>query len=210
VSGFLVTAFEPFGGRARNRSLDAVSRLARDGVETLVLPTVFAALPERVPPLVDACTHGLILVGESAAARRPVLERVALNLIDARTPDNAGAMPRDAPVVDGGPLAYRATWPAARLAGALASAGLPVDLSAHAGTFCCNAALYLALHTAAARRAAPAIGFLHVPARSRFADDLRAARTIAFLVEQLAKSVDASKAVDYASQSIAGRAPDKE
>jgi pyroglutamyl-peptidase len=188
MPAFVVTAFEPFGGRGRNRSLDAVRRFADEAppdVETLVLPTVFERLPALVPPLVETCTTGLILVGESATAQRPVLERVALNLVDARLPDNAGAAPRDLPVVDGAPLAYRATWPAADLAAALAAAGIEADLSAHAGTFCCNAAFFTALHHAASRELARAIGFLHVPAEPPWANDAQCARALHVLVEKM-------------------------
>src|SRR5262249_53232761 len=145
----LVTAFEPFDGRARNRSLDAVRLLAARGLPTETLPVDFARLPALVPPLVERARRALVLVGESTRARRPTLERTALNAAAARPADNAGAQPRDAEVVPGGPLALAARWPGAALARALRDAGHPVDVSFHAGTYACNAALYLALHHAA-------------------------------------------------------------
>lgn len=182
----LLTAFEPFGGRKKNRSLEAVRRLVPLGIPTQTLPVSFDRLREIVPGLVERAGRALILVGESALAKRPVLERIAVNLLDAHIVDNEGTQPRDVPVVPGGPAAYLATWPARALVDELSSAGLAVDLSSHAGTYACNEAFYLALHHAVALPHPPRIGFVHVPARWLYANDQRAARTLAFLVERLA------------------------
>ena len=184
MSRVRVAAFEPFGGRRKNRSLEALRRLEPAGVETATLPVWFQRLPEVVPPLVEG-TRALILVGESREARRPVLERIAVNLIDARMPDNAGERPEDLEVVAGGPAAYLSSWPARRLLEALSAHGIAAELSAHAGTYACNAALYLALHHAAGLPSPPPIGFLHVPARRPYADDVLAARTLRVLVDAL-------------------------
>ncbi len=181
----LLAAFEPFGGRTRNRSLDAVGRLARDGMATRTLPVSFDRLPEIVPSLVEECERALVLVGESGPARVPTLERVAINLIDARLSDNDGAAPRDRPIVERGPAAYLATWPARELADSLRAAGHRVELSAHAGTFACNAALYLALHRAASLERPPRIGFVHVPAGWWWANDRRASAVLRDVVEAM-------------------------
>ncbi len=46
-----------------------------------------------------------------AGAGRISLERVAINVNDARIPDNAGAQPVDTPVIQGAPAAYFTTLP---------------------------------------------------------------------------------------------------
>src|SRR5690606_36319607 len=117
VRTVLVTGFEPFAGAADNPSGDAVRRLARDwdGPERLVTevrPGTFAAAAARVCALIDE--HDPVAVvavglGEGRAELTP--ERVAVNLADARIPDNAGAQPVDEPVVAGGPAAYLTTAP---------------------------------------------------------------------------------------------------
>ena len=63
-----------------------------------------------------------------------------------------------AELVPGAPLALAASWDAPAVVAAIARTKLPVELSHHAGTYACNAALYLALHAARAakRPAAPA------------------------------------------------------
>jgi pyroglutamyl-peptidase len=157
----LVTGFEPFDGRRRNRSWDAVSGLAgRPGVKVQQLPVHFARLRQEVPRLVSG-QGGLLLVGESPVAHLCV-EQVALNVVDSARPDNAGATARMEALVADGPLALRAAWDAGSVAGRLARDGIPAAASFHAGTYACNAALYLALHAAASR---VPVGFLHVPHR---------------------------------------------
>ena len=51
-------------------------------------------------------------------------ERVAINVDDARIPDNAGGRPIDAPVVPGGPVGYFSTLPIKAIVHALRSRGL--------------------------------------------------------------------------------------
>jgi pyroglutamyl-peptidase len=87
---------------------------------------------------------------------------VALNIADSDRADNAGVKPRMESLVPDGPLALRATWDARAVAQRLNEHRVPAVASFHAGTYACNAALYLALHGSSAR--AP-VGFLHVPLR---------------------------------------------
>jgi len=87
---------------------------------------------------------------------------VALNVIDTDTRDNAGRMPRAEAIVAGGPLALRTSWDARSVARTLNESGLPAVASFHAGTYACNAALYLAIHALAEHTR---VGFLHIPHR---------------------------------------------
>lgn len=164
----LVTGFEPFGGRAVNASWEAVARLAKDwdGPEPLAvgrLPVGFEAAPVELARLVATVAPDLVVcVGEAGGRSGLAIERVALNLADARIPDNAGLAPVDEPVVLGGPTAYLATLPVKACAEAVRAAGVPADVSHSAGTYVCNATFYALLHllgTASPVRA----GFVHVP-----------------------------------------------
>jgi pyroglutamyl-peptidase len=152
----IVTGFEPFGGRAANRSWQAALRVP--GVERVQLPVEYARIAELVPALVARAPRGVLLVGE--ASRRVItLERVAKNAADPARTDNAGAHGAGV-LVANAPDTLAATWDVER---ALAAARevAPAELSDDAGGYCCNAALYHAL-----RAAAPGakIGFVHVPA----------------------------------------------
>jgi pyroglutamyl-peptidase len=164
----LVTGFEPFDGDRINPSSAALRRLpARLGglsLATRVLPCVFgeaaaaleAAIAETAPDLVLA-------VGLAGGRAELSLERVAINLDDARIADNAGNRPIDRPVVAGGPAAYFATLPIKAAVAALREAGLPAAVSNSAGTFVCNHVFYRLMHAAATAAPGFRAGFLHVP-----------------------------------------------
>ncbi|HEY7954745.1 MAG TPA: hypothetical protein VII38_05595 [Polyangia bacterium] len=189
ASPIVVAAFEPFGGRRKNRAHDAALRLrgaALEGraVEVVKLPTIFAELPRALDGLFSRAPALVLLVGESAAARRLQVERIAINVAHARLGDNAGARPIDDEVERGGELARRVRFDPRAIANAAIAAGVPCDVSSHAGTFCCNAAFYLALGRAYGP-GAPLIAFVHVPARFPWARDERAARGLFAIAREL-------------------------
>lgn len=164
----LVTGFEPFGGDPVNPALEALPlispRIGELSVATSVLPTAFEpacrALADAVATAAPDIVLGLGLAGGRAALS---LERIAVNIDDARIADNDGKQPVDVPVVAGGPAAYFATLPIKAAAMALRQAGLPAIVSNTAGTFVCNHAFYFMLHLAATRHPAMRCGFLHLP-----------------------------------------------
>ena len=164
----LVTGFEPFGGERVNPSMEAVRRLPRrlGAIELAVriLPTVFGLARARLEAALDEFDPDLVLlVGEAGGRAELSVERVAINLEDARIADNAGVQPTGRPVVAEGPAAYFATLPVKPAAAALARAGLPAAVSNSAGTFVCNHVFYALLHRAAARPPRLGAGLLHVP-----------------------------------------------
>lgn len=176
MTTILLTGFEPFAGDAANPSGDAVRRVAArwDGPETLVtevLPVVFAAADGRLRALIAAHRPDVVIAVGLAGGRAAVTpERVAINLADARIPDNAGVQPLDRPVVEDGPAAYFATLPVKAIAAALTDAGVPSAVSHSAGTFVCNHVMYAALHATADTPEVRA-GFVHVPYASEDALD---------------------------------------
>ncbi|MFD0666923.1 pyroglutamyl-peptidase I [Ramlibacter sp. MAHUQ-53] len=166
----LLTGFEPFDGQALNPSAQAVraldgERVAGLQVVSAVLPTAFGASLARLDALLEAHRPALVLACGQAGGRAALcLERVALNLDDARIPDNAGARPIDRPVVPGAPAAYFATLPVKAMREALRAAGLPAEVSLSAGTFVCNHVFYGLMHRLAQPRlAATRGGFMHLP-----------------------------------------------
>jgi pyrrolidone-carboxylate peptidase len=160
----IVTAFEPFGGRTVNRSWEIVTSLPDvPGIEKVQLPVDYAKVRTLVPELVARAGRALIMLGEAGRGGPVDVERIGTNIADADIPDNGGAQPRGEELVPGAPLARYARWDAHAVAATLSAAGVSVEVSHHAGTYLCNAALFLALE-AAERGPAPAtIGFLHVP-----------------------------------------------
>ena len=161
----LVTGFEPFGGDPTNPLGLLAQRLA-DAHHTAVLPVEFGGLRERLSGLLQRWqpTH-VVCLGLSAQATGLTFERVALNLIDATIPDNAGEQPVDVPVIPGGEAALWVTLPVKRMLAATRAAGVTGMLSLSAGAYVCNALLYTLLTMAA--EGSPAVGascgFIHLP-----------------------------------------------
>ncbi len=162
----LVTGFEPFNGDVINPSEMLLGRLNRQlgslSVETCVLPTEFGRSLAVLDGAIDRVRPDIVLAVGLAGGRTALsIERVAINIDDARIPDNAGAQPIDMPVVPDGPPAYFSNLPVKAILQALRQAGLPADLSNSAGTFVCNHLFYGLMHRSEAT--GMRAGFLHVP-----------------------------------------------
>ena len=179
----VVTGFEPFDGRTRNRSWELVQKLrSAPGRDVFRLPVDFGRLSEVVPGILSRRPRVVLMIGESLTNQLRV-EQVALNMADSDKPDNTGRIHQCEPLIVGAPLALKTSWDARRVAGRLHQEGIPATVSFHAGTFACNAALYLALEGVreSGSRAiqdeagqeltshgsenigSPAVGFFHVP-----------------------------------------------
>ena len=165
----LVTAFEAFGGARANASSAAVTRLpARIGaldIVTAQLPTSYARSGAALIREIERVTPTLVLcVGEAGERHELNVERVAINVQDARLADNDGAQPIDVPVLKDAPAAYFATLPVRAIHDALIAAHLPATVSNSAGTFVCNHVFYTLMHFAVTTKSKISGGFLHVPA----------------------------------------------
>lgn len=164
----LLTGFEPFGGETVNPSEQAVRALegrtlAGRRVATAILPCVFGLAHTVLLQHLRKHRPSLIVcVGQAGGRAEISLERIAINIDDARIPDNAGARPTDRPVVPGAPTAYWSTLPIKAIVDALQSQGLPAGVSQTAGTFVCNHVFYGLMH-ALRRRTGARGGFVHLP-----------------------------------------------
>jgi pyroglutamyl-peptidase len=164
----LVTGFEPFGSDEINPSSLAVARLKKKYgslvVHTATLPCSFVRSTGILQAAIGKVKPDIVLcVGLAGGRSELCLERVAINVQDARIRDNDGRQPIDKPVVKGGPAAHFATLPIKACVAAMRQAGLAAAVSNTAGTFVCNHILY-ALMDISGRHPTPLRGgFLHVP-----------------------------------------------
>lgn len=162
----LLCAFDPFGGESVNPALEAVRRVEFSDaeLEKCEVPTVFYRSVEIVTAKIDEiCPDAVIMIGQAGGRDRITPERVAINVSDARIPDNAGNMPMDEPIVKDGPAAYFATLPIKSIVAALDCEGIPSAVSNSAGTFVCNHLMYGVLHHIATRKLQIPAGFVHIP-----------------------------------------------
>lgn len=164
----LITGFDPFGGESVNPAFEAVRLLPDEIVGfklcKLEIPTEFIRSGVILKDALRAERPDAVLcVGQAGGRTAITPERVAINLMDARIPDNAGYQPVDTPIVPGGPTAYFSTLPVKAIVEQIQSAGLPAAVSNTAGTYVCNSLLYTLLHTAVLEYPGLRGGFLHVP-----------------------------------------------
>ena len=164
----LLTGFEPFDQDLVNPSWEAVRQL--DGVQldddvrivARRLPCAFATAGECLLQLISELRPAMVIATGLAPGRSEIsIERVAINVNDARIPDNLGEQPIDTAVVVGGPAAYFSTLPIKAMARAVREAGIAVSVSQTAGTFVCNQVFYRLQHELAGSGVRS--GFIHVP-----------------------------------------------
>ena len=171
MAGVLITGFEPFDGETVNPSWEVVQQL--DGTmiagQTVIarqLPCVFGEALSVLYTAINALQPKLVIAVGQAGGRVDIsLERVAINVDDARIPDNQGQQPVDTPIVAGGPAAWFSTLPIKAIVSALRDRGIPASVSQTAGTFVCNHVFFGLMHTLATRRELKHTrgGFIHVP-----------------------------------------------
>ena len=164
----LVTGFEPFAGDSVNPSSLAVARLKKRigglQIHTAELPCSYAHSARLLRAAIDDTKPGLVLcVGLAGGRTELCLERVAINVQDARIRDNDGKQPIDKPVVADGPAAHFATLPIKACVAEMPKAGLLAAVSNTAGTFVCNHIFYALMDIAAGHPIPMRGGFLHVP-----------------------------------------------
>jgi len=164
----LVTGFDAFGGEAVNPSSLAVGKLKkRVGgivVHTAQLPTSYAQSAKVLLAAIEKTRPDIVLcVGQAGGRSELCLERVAINVQDARIRDNDGKQPIDRPVVKDGPAAHFTTLPIKACVAEMRKAGLPAAVSNTAGTFVCNHIFYALMDIAAGHPIPMRGGFLHIP-----------------------------------------------
>ena len=183
----LLTGFEPFDQDVVNPSWEAVRQL--DGVQldddvrivARRLPCAFATASECLLQLISELRPAMVIATGLAPGRSEIsIERVAINVNDARIPDNLGEQPIDTEVGVGGPAAYFSTLPIKAMARAVREAGIAVAVSQTAGTFVCNQVFYRLQHELAGSGVRS--GFIHVSSQlgAGLVDGLRIAVSTAW------------------------------
>lgn len=166
----LVTGFDPFGGASINPSFEAVKLLpdtiGEYQIIKLEVKTIFKYSAEQVIDAIKTLKPSFVLMtGEAGERDKISIERIGINLDDARIKDNGGAQPTKSPIAKDGADGIFSTIPIDEIYNELKAANIPVEISNSAGTFVCNHLLYSTLNflTTSASFKIIKAGFIHVP-----------------------------------------------
>ena len=158
----LITGFEPFGGSDTNITQEIISQLpAQIGnreIVTICLPVSFQRAPVALQQAIAQHQPDMILLlGQCPASESIRLERFAMNMMDAKNPDNDGYTPSEETIYLKAPLAYHSPINIKTIVHHLQEKELPAVVSNSAGLYVCNRVYYEALHLQ--RKAL----FVHIP-----------------------------------------------
>lgn len=164
----LVTGFDPFGGDKVNPAYEAVKLLpgtiAGAEIFTIEIPTVYGKSGDIVEKGIKQYKPDAVLcVGQAGGRSAITVERVAINLAEARIKDNEGNQPVGQPLKEDGENAYFATIPVKAMVNNIRKHGIPANISYTAGTFVCNDVMYDLLYMINNKYPEIKGGFIHVP-----------------------------------------------
>jgi pyroglutamyl-peptidase len=158
----LLTGFEPFGTATSNPSGEIVKQISGENTVTAILPVAYEGSAERLLALIAEHNPDVIIcLGQAEGLTQITPQKIAINLDDARLPDNGGVQRSDEKILDNGPDAYFTTLPIKEMVDAAKAAGVPASVSLSAGAFLCNHVFYIAQNNFAGSNVRS--GFVHVP-----------------------------------------------
>ncbi|XZE44651.1 pyroglutamyl-peptidase I [Pirellulaceae bacterium SH467] len=160
----LLTAFEPYDSWDQNSSWEALiclleSRGAIEGVTTRRYPVDLPSLQERLFKDLSKGFDAVLHLGQSPGASRIQLEAIALNV--AGMTESQGEF--FGPITSAGPVAFRTDFPLDLWKRALLQNRIPCSISFHAGTYLCNAVMYLSHLWYSHHQLRCPVGFMHIP-----------------------------------------------
>jgi pyroglutamyl-peptidase len=164
----LITGFDPFGGEKMNPSFEAVKqvRIQNQEIEIIKLevPTVFYKAMKTIEEEIEKSRPDIVICTGQAGGRTDItIERIGINVIDARIPDNEGQQPIDEKIDANGEDGYFSNLPVKAMVRSLKNNDIPASVSNTAGTFVCNYLLYGVMHLVKTKYPEMRAGFIHVP-----------------------------------------------
>ena len=182
----LLTGFEPFGKATLNPSGEIVKQISGDNIVTAILPVAYAQSAEKLLALIAEHNPDVVIsLGQAEGRTHISPERIAINLDDARLPDNDGVVRNCVPIIAGGPVAYESTLPIKEIVKAINDAGVPAAISLSAGAFLCNHVFYVAQDHFKGTKVRS--GFVHVPLMDEQAGEFPGLPTMP--LDQMVKAV---------------------
>lgn len=191
----LVTGFDPFGGEKINPAFEVIKKL-KDKIEEaeiikLQIPTAFYSSTNKiVEKMKEVKPDVVLMIGQAGGRFDVTVERVGINLDDARIPDNENQQPVDKAIDEEGQSAYFATIPIKAIVQEIRAKGIPASVSNTAGTYVCNHVMYGVLNHIYKNNLDIKAGFIHIP--FLLEQVVTKPNTPAMSLEAMVKAIEAS------------------
>jgi pyroglutamyl-peptidase len=128
------------------------------------IPVVFGEAWLKMKKSIEQLKPDIILSFGLARKRADItIEKVAINVIDAKQKDNKGNKPVDEPIAKDGKEAYFSPIPPRFLAKELYEVKIPSSISYTAGTFLCNYLMYKTLSYIEENGLGILFSYIHLP-----------------------------------------------
>lgn len=164
----LITGFEPFGEYTENSSWVVANKVATQntfGIDIALelMPVSFRSVAKTLRTAVTRHNPDLlIMLGQAGSSDKVRLERIAINMMDARNADNDGFIPDEEPINTETPVALFTNTDIKQLYNAIVEQSIPVKISNSCGLYVCNRIYYEALMLCNEINKMKAI-FVHLP-----------------------------------------------
>ncbi|HTN74205.1 MAG TPA: pyroglutamyl-peptidase I [Pirellulaceae bacterium] len=195
----LITAFEPYDRWQANSSWLTVIELTKElptqpAIVTRRYPVDFRAAKTKLSEDLAGNYDYALHLGQAPGSSSIRLEALGLNI-----GGSSRQLPEEFhPLAADGPVAYQSSLPLAHWATLIRQAGIPAQVSYHAGTYLCNATLYLSHYFAEHMQLKTRSCFVHLPLSTAQAISERqdiaalpsnlAARAVRLILEDLAQT----------------------
>ena len=166
----LITGFEAYGKRKKNATAEVIHQLSAQNIEVSgelyleTLPVVHVEAADKLSNLLQKHSPDIVIcLGEAGGRSAISLEKIAINYLDYRMPDNAGNIITDRYISKEGPDAYFTALPVVSICKRLISSGIPAEVSFTAGAYLCNEVFYHLMNWADTQEKKVIAGFIHTP-----------------------------------------------
>lgn len=159
-----ISAFEPYGGWSENSSwlalVEFTKQLGPDAqVTTRLYPVDFDTVANRLRKDLASDYDFALHLGQAPGTSCVKLEAIGLN-VGGRSEQRPEEFRQ---LVEDGPVAYRSALPLAEWSRLLRAEGIPAEVSYNAGSYLCNATLYLSHFFAETMKLKTQAAFIHLP-----------------------------------------------
>jgi pyroglutamyl-peptidase len=144
----ILTGFEPFAGASLNPSQLLIEQIEKFKfadlqIVTEVLPVEYLGASSRLLELINQHQPTAVIATGQAEGRSEIsIERIAVNLANARLADNSGRIMVDEQILQHGEEELTSTLPITEMVSAINQSGIPAGESNSAGAFVCNYIFY--------------------------------------------------------------------